>query len=122
MFPEVKKAGVESEFETRERCFIIDIANDENDAQMSIARARVEPGVTTEWHRLIGTTERYIIASGSGLVEVQGLTPTEVSAGDVVLIPADTPQRIKNSGDVDLVFYCVCTPQFRPECYEAVNA
>ena len=36
---------------------------------------------------------------------------------DHVRIPANTPQRIANVGDVDLVFYCVCTPRFVQSAY-----
>ena len=41
--------------------------------------------------------------------------------GDVVLIPSGVRQRVTNIGDEDLVFLCVCTPRFFPECYEALG-
>ncbi|MEA3397575.1 MAG: cupin domain-containing protein, partial [Chloroflexota bacterium] len=41
-----------------------------------------------------------------------------VSPGDVVLIPPGVSQRISNTGAGDLMFLCICTPPFRPECYE----
>ncbi|MFO0441887.1 MAG: cupin domain-containing protein, partial [Betaproteobacteria bacterium] len=56
-----------------EGCHILELANDENDPAMSIARARVEPGVTTAWHRVRGTVERYVILDGSGRMEVGDL-------------------------------------------------
>jgi len=37
---------------TPENCFILERANDPSDPDVSIARARVLPGVTTEWHRI----------------------------------------------------------------------
>ena len=37
---------------------ILEVANDTGDRALSISRARVPPGVTTEWHRLIATEER----------------------------------------------------------------
>jgi mannose-6-phosphate isomerase-like protein (cupin superfamily) len=43
-----------------------------------------------------------------------------VRPGDVVVIPAGESQSIANTGAVDLVFYCICTPRFTPECYEAL--
>jgi mannose-6-phosphate isomerase-like protein (cupin superfamily) len=41
-----------------------------------------------------------------------------VQAGDVVMIPAGMAQRITNTGDDDLVFYCLCTPHFHTRCYQ----
>lgn len=107
----------QAEFYTVEKCFINELSNTPDDPDVSIARARVAPGKTTRWHRLIGTTERYVILEGSGRVEVGSLSPQEVSAGDVVLIPPMVPQRIANLGPGDLIFLAVCTPRFRPESY-----
>ena len=86
---------------------------------MSIARARVEPGVTTQPHRLRGVVERYLIIEGEGRATVGG-AESDVRQGDVVLIPAGVSQQIANTGADDLVFYCICTPRFTPECYEAL--
>ena len=121
MQPEVKKRENATEYKTEERCHISEVANDSEDPLVSIARARVEPGVTTAWHKLKGVTERYIISSGHGRVEIDGLEPVEVLEGDVVRIPADTPQRIANTGDIDLVFFAVCSPRFRDSCYVSLE-
>ena len=106
-----------SEFLTPEGCWIIEMSNDADDPDCSVARARVSPGATTEWHHLEGVAERYVILEGRGLVEVSGLAATTVQHGDVVRIPAGVAQRITNTGDGDLVFLCVCTPRFRAELY-----
>ncbi len=121
MRPNILKQNRATEFDTPERCFIIETANDLDDEAVSIARARVEPGVTTAWHQLNGVVERYIIVSGTGCVEVGNLEPTAVSAGDVVRIPADTRQRITNEGNEALIFYAVCSPRFLPDCYIALE-
>ncbi len=117
MQPEVKPASAAVEFETNERCHIIEVANDPGDELVSIARARVEPGVTTAWHKLDRVSERYIIVAGQGRVEVDDLVPIDVLPGDVVRIPADVAQRITNTGKGDLIFYAVCAPPFRQDCY-----
>ena len=83
----------------------------------SSARARVEPGRTTTWHALSGTTERYVILDGRGRVEIGDLPPRDVKPGDVVIIPAGCRQRIASTGAGDLIFLAVCTPRFRPENY-----
>jgi mannose-6-phosphate isomerase-like protein (cupin superfamily) len=101
---------------TEERCFILETWNHPSDPGVSLARARVPPGVTTAKHRL-AVDERYLVEKGRGRVEVDGIE-TEVRPGDVVLVPRDTTQRIRNSGDEDLVFLCLCTPRFEPRHYE----
>lgn len=113
----INKAADRVEYVTDERCHILEVANDDCDDEVSIARARVEPGVTTAWHRLDGIGERYLIVSGSGRVEVDELAPAAVGPGDVVRIPAGCRQRIANTGEEDLVFYAICSPPFRHEAY-----
>ncbi len=108
-----------SESPTEERCFVLESWNDESDRAVSIARARVAPGITTQLHSL-DVDERYVIVVGGGQVQVGELPPAEVAPGDVVVIPAGVPQRITNNRDEDLVFYCICTPRFRPDGYEAL--
>jgi len=56
-------------------------------------------------------TERYVILSGEGLVEVGDLPPQRVRAGDVVVIPARCRQRIANLATTDLVFLAICSPR-----------
>ena len=114
---EIRRADPSKEFLTQENCFILEVSNDAQDPDTSIARARVRPGATTAWHRLEGIVERYIIVRGKGRVEIGDLPPAIVSEGDVVLIPANVPQRITNVGDEDLVFFCVCTPRFVQNAY-----
>jgi mannose-6-phosphate isomerase-like protein (cupin superfamily) len=121
MQAEIRRGSEFQELETPERCSIAEISGISNGDLLSIARARVKPGVTTAWHRLRGVSERYIIVSGKGLVELSGLASAEVFPGDTVVIPAETPQRITNTGGEDLVFYCVCAPPFRLPCYESLE-
>lgn len=117
MKPLILHAADAAEFFTEERCFISEVSNDNCDDNLSIARARVEAGVTTAWHRLHDVEERYLIISGKGMVEIGEIPPAPVIAGDVVRIPAGTCQRITNTGKTDLIFYALCTPRFTPECY-----
>src|SRR5436190_24119725 len=117
MNAEIRRADPSRESLTHENCFILELANDSGDPDVSIARARVLPGVTTEWHRVKDIDERYVIVRGKGKVEVGDLPPAVVSEGDVVRIPANTPQRIANVGDEDLVFFAVCTPRFVRSAY-----
>lgn len=106
------------EFYTEERCHIIEFINETNDRNQSLARARVEPGVTTAWHLLRDTVELYYVLEGSGNLELGEDFSKIISKDDVVKIPANMPQRVSNTGSVDLVFLCICAPAFGPDCYE----
>ena len=105
---------------TRERCFIAELLNDPALPEVSVARCRVEPGVTTELHAL-NVLEWYCIEQGEGLMRVGSGEPYAVIAGDSVRIPADCEQQITNTGDVDLLFLCVCVPRFTTDCYSALE-
>ena len=110
------------EFWTDERCFITECLNSEEIEEFSLAIARVRPAVTTQLHCLRDTKEIYIIRKGTGLVLV-GQQEFEISVGDSVIIPANTPQRITNlSNSEDLEFYCHCSPRFVPEAYENLES
>ena len=111
----------EQEYWTPERCFILESSNTPEDPDVSIARARVEPGVTTAWHRLKGIVERYYVLEGSGEVEVGDHPLETVTKGSVVIIPESCRQRIRNSGTGDLVFLAVCTPRFVQSAYEQLE-
>ena len=111
-----------SEYFFEEGCFITEWWNSPFDEQISIARARVEPGVTTRRHRLKDVTERYVILEGSGSVELGEMDPEVVGPGDVVLIPPGTSQRITNTGNSDLIFLAVCTPRFAKDVYEDIDS
>jgi mannose-6-phosphate isomerase-like protein (cupin superfamily) len=121
MKPQVCRCDATTEFATSEGCAIVEVSNSEDDPAVSIARARVSPGVVTRWHRLAETAERYVIVEGTGRVEVGDDIREIVTVGDVVLIPPDTPQRIANIGEGDLVFLAICTPRFRAENYAALE-
>jgi mannose-6-phosphate isomerase-like protein (cupin superfamily) len=120
--PSIIQNRSDSEYYFEERCFITEFWNSPRDKEVSVARARVEPGVTTRLHRLKGVTERYIILEGKGLVEVGELAPTEVRPGDVVIVPPGIPQRITNIADSDLIFMAVCTPRFTKDAYEDIDS
>jgi len=117
----IKHQNLSNEFYTPEKCYITELSNTPDDPDVSIARAKVEPGATTRWHRLKGTVERYYVLNGTGRVEVGKLSPEEVKPGDIVLIPPMCRQRITNIGSEDLVFLAICTPRFSNDVYKEIE-
>lgn len=118
MLPKLIKASSLKEVLTPEGCFLYENCGKSiGDNKVSIARARVEPGITTKAHRLEGIQEIYLIVKGKGIVDIEGLEPTEVEKGDVVIIPPEKSQRIRNTGKSNLIFYCICTPSFSQDKY-----
>jgi mannose-6-phosphate isomerase-like protein (cupin superfamily) len=122
MKPAVCHTDAAAEFFTEELCHILELSNTPDDPAVSIARARVEPGVTTRWHRVNKTTERYVMREGRGRVEVGDQPAEDVGPGDVVTIPPGVRQRIANLGTGDLLFLAICTPRFLPENYEELES
>lgn len=120
--PQLRRPAPEEEYFFDEGCHILETWNTEGDPALSVARARVAPGVSTRWHRLEGITERYLILAGAGVAELQGQAPMAVRAGDLVHIPAGLAQRITNTGAEDLVFYALCTPRFVVRAYHDLEA
>ena len=117
----IKPFDAAAEYYTPERCHILELSNIADDPDVSIARARVTPGVTTRWHRLADPIERYVMLEGSGRIEIGELPPRVVGPGDVVLIPAGCRQRIANVGAGDLVFLAICSPRFQTDAYEDLD-
>jgi len=108
------------EFWTGERCFITELVNDDAWPEFSLARTRVEPGVTTQLHAL-SVHEVYVIESGTGRMTVGDADPFPVGPGATVTIPKHKAQSIENTGKNDLIFICVCAPRFSQECYTSLE-
>ncbi len=121
MKPYYKAFDEDEEFLSAERCHILELLNHKDDKSQSIARARVEPGVTTAWHQLKDTSEVYLVLEGQGLIEINEEVSQVLRKGDIYRIPPNTPQRISNQQDQDLLFLCFCTPAFNEDCYELLE-
>jgi mannose-6-phosphate isomerase-like protein (cupin superfamily) len=115
----LSRSDESKEFFTNERCHILEMLDNHNSEKpFSIARARVEPGVTTAWHRLSDIIEYYYILSGKGFMEIGEEEGFDVSRNDIVTIPANSAQRIQNTGEEDLIFLVICNPPFTDANYE----
>ena len=79
----------------------------------SLAHAMLKPGETSYRHKL-KASEIYYILEGEGLMHIDNES-ARVLPGQVVYIPPDAIQYIKNIGQVDLKFLCIVDPAWRKE-------
>ncbi len=115
--PTIIKNTIDKEYFFEEGCYIWELSNSENDTEISIARARLTPNTETKPNYLQGIIERYIILDGQGDVFISDQTAQAVSSGDIVLIPQNCTQWIRNTGNNDLIFLVMCTPRFQVSHY-----
>lgn len=83
------------------------------DLRYSLAHAVVKPGDASRPHKL-KTSEVYYILEGEGVMYIEDES-AEVRSGQVVYIPPNARQYIKNTGDSDLKFLCIVDPAWRLE-------
>lgn len=114
------RASAHEPFLTEERCTVFEHLNTDISPDLSIAACEVEPGVTTQLHRL-PISERYLIQAGRGTMEIDRSDVFDVQVGDCVLIPPGASQRIHNPGPDTLRFLAICTPRFAPHHYESLE-
>lgn len=117
----VLKGSTAIEEYTDEDCFITELYKSDGQIPHSIAKARVLPGVTTRLHKLSDTQEEYYILHGTGEISIDGHVIGFVQQGDLVIIPPDVSQQIRNTGNEDLTFLCICTPAFDEKNYHAIG-
>ena len=84
----------------------------------SLAHAKVKSGEITYAHRL-RNSEVYYILEGEGEMYI-GKEKEKIFAGQVIYIPPNSVQRIKNTGVNDLTFLCIVDPAWRPKDEELV--
>ena len=117
MIAKLFRPNPKDEIYTEEKCHILEVLNTSDFTDYSLAQARVEAGVTTEWHWLKNTDELYYILSGNGKMEIGEDFERAVKPGDAIFIPKMKKQRITNTGTEDLIFLCICTPRWEEENY-----
>lgn len=94
--------------------------SDKHDVELrySLAHAVLQPGQTSQRHRL-KTSEVYYILEGTGLMTID-TESKEVAAGQAIYIPPHATQCIKNIGAGDLKFLCIVDPAWRAEDEEVL--
>ncbi|MCD6512145.1 MAG: cupin domain-containing protein [Thermoplasmata archaeon] len=85
----------------------------------SMALAKVLPGDITLPHRL-KSSEVYYILEGKGEMRIDD-EHEEVHEGNVIYIPPNSVQQIKNTGSKPLIFLCIVSPPWKAEDEEILN-
>ena len=112
----VKKTSDCEAFVANDGCKIRELLHPKNDAvdlPYSLALATVEIGKQSYQHKL-EQTEVYHILQGHGRMFVESEV-CDVVAGDVIVIPEQALQWIKNIGNEPLVFAALVSPPWTEE-------
>jgi mannose-6-phosphate isomerase-like protein (cupin superfamily) len=80
----------------------------------------LSPGARTRRHYL-DVEERHVIERGTGLAWVGDADPVPLKPGDVVAVPAKTPQQLVNTGTAALVVNSVCSPRLSRQAYHELD-
>lgn len=78
---------------------------------LSLAEATLEPGASTKNHIHKTVEEIYYILVGKGKMTV-GDETFDVRAGDAIAHEPGVPHKLTNTGEIPLVFLCICTPYY----------
>ncbi len=104
------------EFTANDGCRIRELlhpANDPVELSYSIAVARVDAGRQSYMHKL-QQGEVYCILQGKGEMHIENEVEL-VSTGDLIVIPANSVQWIKNVGEGELIFTAIVNPPWTQE-------
>jgi len=84
--------------------YLADIANEKNLSMF--AEVSLAPGSSIGYHIHETNAEYYIILSGSGIVNDNGVE-TQVKTGDSIITKEGAGHSITNTGNVPLVFHAI---------------
>ena len=85
----------------------------------SIAHAVLKAGESSLVHKLKTSIEIYYILEGKGIMHIDSESE-EVQQGQVVYIPANSKQYIKNTGSNELKFLAIVYPMWQEEDEELI--
>ncbi len=118
----VSRDGVES-FVTLDGSTIRRLAGPAGTAarHQSLAEATLPAGQATVEHFHHESEEIYYFTDGRGRMRL-GREEHDVAAGDCVVIPPGTPHKLWAAPDAELVLLCACSPAYRDEDTELIEA
>ena len=88
-------------------------SNDQLALTFSLAHAYLSVGENSLPHQL-SHSETYYILAGLGEIYIDGKMQT-IEKGDIIYVPENAEQYVKNKGEVDLAFLCIVSPPWSPE-------
>lgn len=111
-----KKLNDIPEFLAGDRTHLKEIIHPSNDhlaLNFSLAQAYLKAEENSLPHRL-SHSETYYILAGQGEIYLDGKMQT-IEKGDVIYVPENVEQYVKNVGEGDLTFLCIVSPPWSPE-------
>ncbi len=111
-----KSLEEENAFVAGDKTILREVLHPKNDKvaiNYSMAQAIIEPNQASTPHRLTGS-ETYYFLGGEGRIYIDE-EHVSVKKGDVVYVPANALQYVRNIGEVDLEFLCIVEPFWTPE-------
>jgi quercetin dioxygenase-like cupin family protein len=76
-----------------------DLLGQDNRVQESVVTlVEFSPGQAAPWHMHPGAQEILYLVEGNLTVEVEGQEAKTITAGDIVLTPAEVPHSVRNAG------------------------
>ena len=111
-----KSLNQEKAFIAGDKTILREVLHPQNDKvpiNYSIAQAIIQPNQASTPHRLTGS-ETYYFLGGEGVIYIDE-EHVDVKKGDVVFVPANALQYVRNTGEVDLDFMCIVEPYWTPE-------
>ena len=88
--------------------------------RQSVAEATVPTSGETLLHRHLKSDEIYHILEGDGRMSLVD-EEFDVTDGDTIYIPSDTPHRIRNVGSIPLRIFCFSCPAYAHEDTEVIK-
>ena len=82
-----------------------------NNKAQSLAQARVRPGQITQAHYHQQTEEIYFLLGGQGRMRLDN-QQFDLRSGEAIVIKPGQIHQIENTGTVDLLFLCCCSPAY----------
>lgn len=111
--PQIIKLGDCEQFITKDGSRIREIMAPRNSIieRQSLAEAVVPIGGETHEHYHATSEEIYFIMRGMGEMQFPDST-RRVEPGDAIALPPETRHKIRNVGNSELVFLCICVPPY----------
>ena len=88
-------------------------SNDQLTINFSLAHAHLKVGENSLPHRL-SHSETYYILEGWGEIYLDEEMQA-IEKGDIIYVPENVEQYVKNLGEVVLTFLCIVSPPWSPE-------